>query len=168
MGGRGLYYSGIAVQMSQLQEVSAYFSHFCDGPVSSLNVICHFDMWTTSVGHVVPEIPPYHRLFRFLLWFGLISGITKNSGKSAEFCRSAENFTAWAANNTPGVRMFVCLPVCLSVCLWLDKNDSIMIGQSMDVDDPKVDLEGQVKHSWPWARLIRFKGLWGQSRSKVL
>ncbi len=36
MGGRGLYYSGTAVQMPQLQEVSAHFSQFRVGPVSSL------------------------------------------------------------------------------------------------------------------------------------
>ncbi len=36
MEGRGLYYSGIAVQMLQLQDFSAHFSQFCVGPVSSL------------------------------------------------------------------------------------------------------------------------------------
>ncbi len=37
MGGRGLYYSGSAVQMPYLPEVSAHFSQFRVGPVSFLN-----------------------------------------------------------------------------------------------------------------------------------
>ncbi len=43
MGSRGVYYSGKAIQMLQLQEVSVYFSQFCVGPVSSLHVsVCGF------------------------------------------------------------------------------------------------------------------------------
>ncbi len=37
MRDRGHSYSGTAVQMPQLQEVSAHFSQFCIGPVSSLD-----------------------------------------------------------------------------------------------------------------------------------
>ena len=47
MGGRGLYYWGTAMQMLKLQEVSAHFSQFRVGPVSSLvkGAFCREWLW---------------------------------------------------------------------------------------------------------------------------
>ena len=50
-----------------------------------------FDRWTICVGQVVPEIEPPIQPFRFLTRFTLISVMTKNLRKNAEFRGSVDN-----------------------------------------------------------------------------